>query len=71
MRTYISRSGSRSPPGEVWRSTPVLVALGWAGGTRAVVLLHVALCWLHGSRRDRRWAPEWARPEPTWSRRVP
>ena len=71
MRTYISRSGSRSPPGEVWRSTLVLVALGWAGGTGAVVLLHVALCQLLDSRRDRWWAPEWACAEPTWSRRVP
>lgn len=56
---------------EVWRSTLVLVGLGWAGGLGAVVLLHVALCRLLDRRRDRRWTRGWARVEPTWSRRVP
>jgi hypothetical protein len=45
--------------------------VGWAGGLGAVVLLHVALCRLLERQRDRRWTREWARVEPTWSRRVP
>ncbi len=56
---------------EVWRSTLVLVGVGWAGGLGAVVLLHTALCRLLERQRDRRWTREWARVEPTWSRRVP
>ena len=58
-------------PGEVWRSTLALVGVGWAGGLSAVVLLHAALCRLLERQRDRRWTREWARVEPTWSRRVP
>ena len=56
---------------EVRRSTLVLVGVGWAGGVAATVLLHAALCRLLDRRRDWRWALEWARVEPTWSRRVP
>ena len=56
---------------EVRRSTLVLVGVGWAGGVGAVVLGHVGLCRLLERQRDRRWTREWARVEPTWSRRVP
>jgi hypothetical protein len=55
---------------EVRRSTLVLVGVGWAGGLGAAVLLHVALCRLLDLGRDRRWAREWARVEPGWSRRL-
>ncbi|WP_448608443.1 Rv1733c family protein [Geodermatophilus sp. URMC 60] len=64
-------TGAPMTPAGVWRSTLVLVGLGWAGTVVATVLLHVALCRLLASRADRRWAREWARVEPTWSRRVP
>ncbi|SDZ17359.1 hypothetical protein SAMN05660209_04920 [Geodermatophilus africanus] len=55
----------------VWRSTLVLVGVGWAGGLAAAVLLHVALGRLLDRRRDRQWTREWARVEPGWSRRLP
>jgi len=58
-------------PAAVRRSTCVLTGLCWAGTVVTTVLLHVALCRLLASRADRRWAREWARVEPTWSRRVP
>ncbi|SNS11198.1 hypothetical protein SAMN06893096_10263 [Geodermatophilus pulveris] len=58
-------------PAEVRRSTLVLVVVGWAGGLGTVVLLHAALCRLLERQRDRYWTREWARVEPTWSRRVP
>lgn len=58
-------------PAAVRRSTCVLTGLCWAGTVVAAALLHVALCRLLASRADRRWAREWARVEPTWSRRVP
>ncbi len=64
-------TGAPMTPAQVQRSTLVLVGLGWAGTVVATVLLHVALCRLLASRADRRWAREWARVEPTWSRRVP
>lgn len=56
---------------EVWRSTLALVGVGWGGGLGTAVLLHAALCRLLERQRDRRWTREWARIEPTWSRRVP
>jgi hypothetical protein len=56
---------------EVRRSTLVLGGVGWAGGVGAVVLTHVGLCRVLGRQRDLRWTREWARVEPTWSRRVP
>lgn len=65
------RADEPMTPAEVRRSTLVLVGVGWAGGLGAVVLLHVALCRLLERQRDRRWTREWARVEPTWSRRVP
>lgn len=56
---------------EVRRSTLVLVGVGWVGGLGAVAVLHVGLCRLLDRQRDRRWTRDWARVEPTWSRRVP
>jgi hypothetical protein len=65
------RADEPMTPSEVWHSTLVLVAVGWVGGLGSVVLLHASLCRLLERRRDRRWTREWARVEPTWSRRVP
>jgi hypothetical protein len=65
------RSDEPMTPAEVRRSTLVLVGAGWTGSVGAVVLLHTALCRLLDRLRDRRWTREWARVEPTWSRRVP
>jgi hypothetical protein len=65
------RSDEPMTPAEVRRSTLVLVGAGWAGSVGAAVLLHTALCRLLDRLRDRRWTREWARVEPTWSRRVP
>jgi hypothetical protein len=64
-------TGPPMTPAAVRRSTLVLAGLGWAGTVVTAVLLHVALCRLLASRADRRWEREWARVEPTWSRRVP
>ena len=64
-------TGAPMTPAQVRRSTIVLAGLGWADSVAAVVLLHVALCGLLAHRADRWWAREWARVEPTWSRRVP
>ena len=48
LTLWVTADGRRADepmtPGEVGRSTLVLVGLGWAAGTVAVVLLHVALC---------------------------
>ena len=63
-------TGAPMTPAQVRRSTLVLVGAGWAGSVGAVVLLHTALCRLLDRLRDRRWTREWARVEPTWSRRV-
>ena len=65
------RADEPMTPAEVRRSTLVLVGVGWAGGLSAVVLGHVGLCRVLDRQRDRRWTREWARVEPTWSRRVP
>jgi hypothetical protein len=64
-------TGAPLSPAQVRRSTLVLAGLGWVCGVGAAVLLHVALCGLLAHRADRWWAREWARVEPTWSRRVP
>jgi hypothetical protein len=64
-------TGAPMTPAQVRRSAVVLAGLGWAGSVGAAVLLHVALCELLAHRADRWWAREWARVEPTWSRRVP
>lgn len=64
-------TGAPMTPGQVRRSTLVLVGLGWSGTVGAAVLLHVLLCRLLARAAARRWAREWARVEPGWSRRVP
>jgi hypothetical protein len=63
-------TGAPMTPAQVRRSTLVLVGLGWAGSVGAAGLLHAALCELLAHRAARRWGREWARVEPTWSRRV-